>query len=292
MMFLIKTVLFFAGLISLSFNVCAQNIVKVSNEIELYNAIGSNKTIVLAAGDYHLEKIDSLQKNDNCNWAMVLFDEIYENETQEKDKTLLIQNIQNLTIKAASNRNKDSVRILTNRTAASVLAFKNCKGILLEGIIFGHDLGKNVDNYGSYVSYCSGEVLEFMDCNNVILKDNILFGCGTRGFLAHRCKTFNVISTIIKDCTFGLFGVFESENVLLNKCAFYYTRFQKLIEISNCKDLFVKKTVIHNALFSEFSDNEVVIENSENIMLNEIKIKKISSKEFFKMGDEYEKRRP
>ncbi|HLP14526.1 MAG TPA: right-handed parallel beta-helix repeat-containing protein [Flavobacteriales bacterium] len=271
--------------------VSAQKTVKVKTVQEFYNAIASNTVIELAPGDYHLEQVDTAQKNPACNWSLVLFDEIYENETQEEDKTLLISGLENLTIRAQT-KGKDSVRILTNRRAASVLAFKGCSNLQLDGIVFGHDVVKYDDPNDLYISFCSGEVLEFFDCNKITLKSNVLFGCGTRGFLAHRCKNIVIEKTIIKDCTYGLFGVFDCENILFKKCSFHYKTYHQLMEISGCNNLTAKKTAIYNCVFSEYGESEVKVESSENIHPEQIRIRMMSNKEFFNMGDEMENHTP
>ncbi|HYG50654.1 MAG TPA: right-handed parallel beta-helix repeat-containing protein, partial [Flavobacteriales bacterium] len=248
----------------------AQTTVYVDNVTDFFKALGSNRTIVLKPGDYHLEKIDTTLENANCNWAMVLFDEIYYDEKTDDYKTLLLPGAENLTIKSGS---REPVRILTNRKAASVLAFKSCTNVKLEGIIFGHDVPKSyTDPADPFVSFCSGEVLEFMDCNKVEIKSAVLFGCGTRGFLAHRCKDLSVEKTTITECSYGAFGIFDTENISFKKCAFVKNTYRWLFEIVNCQNLTVKKSGVYKNTKAEYNEGVVKMETSENIALKKFKL--------------------
>jgi hypothetical protein len=249
----------------------AQTTFVVDNVSDFYKAIGSNRTIVLKEGNYHLEKIDPALKNECCNWSMVLFDEIYPDEQNEEDKTLLLSNIQNLTIKAAR---KVHVQILTNRRAASVVAFKNCSNIKLEGIRFGHDIPKRyTDETDPYVSFCSGEVLEFFDCNKLTIKSSFLFGCGTRGFLAHRCKNISIEESVVLECSYGAFGIFDCENIRFKGGSLIKNTYRWLIEIVNCKNFSVKNTRVFYNKQAEYNEGVVKMEGSENIHLKKFKLK-------------------
>jgi len=255
----------------------AQEIVEVSTVHDLFRNIRPNTTVILAPGDYHLEQVDSSLENVHCNWAMVLFDEIMKNETNDEDKTLLVTNLENFTIKTKGNK---QARILTNRRAASVMAFRNCDNIRLEGVVFGHDIVKDPGDL--YISFCSGEVLEFFDCNTIVLKNDELFGCGTRGFLAHRCKDLKIENTVIKECSYGAFGVFQCENISFKKCVFKDNAYRWLMEIVDSKNMRVKKSVILDSGISEYNEGVVNLSGSENIQLNKFKLKNNDFEELMK----------
>lgn len=234
--------------------------VQVSTVEELFSSLGSNTTILLAPGDYHLETIDSQMVNPVCTWATVLFDEIYD-EAGGDDSTLLIRGVANLTLRA--NEVGSSVRILTNRRSASVLAFQNCKALTLEGITLGHNLDyKHPEQWNSY---CSGEVLEFFDSENVNISSCVLFGCGTRGFLAHRCRDFLVTGSEIKECSYGAFGVFDSENVSVTKTIIRDNIYDVLFEIQNCYNVQLFEADLLNNTRGQYSGGPVNVSGSEGV---------------------------
>ena len=243
--------------------------VEVDNVNDLYSAIASNTYITLANGDYHLNQVDSSLSNPHCNWAMVLFDEIMRDERGEEDKTLLINGVKNLTIHAADSA--DSVQILTNRRSASVLAFENCKKITLEGITLGHyDLKYTGRGNDRWASYCSGEVLEFFDSKNIAIDNCVLFGCGTRGFLAHRCKDFSISNSEIKECSYGAFGVFDSEDIAITGVDIHHNNYTILYEIDRCKNLKVTDSKAHHNRFAPGAEAVKRETDSENIDIGTI----------------------
>jgi hypothetical protein len=239
-------------------------VVKVNNVIDFYKAIGSNTTIMLAPGDYHLNQIDSTIKNSNCNWSWVLFDEIYPNEKNDEDMTLLISGLNNFTIKTDCKKG-DSVRILTNRRAASVMAFKNCTSINIDGVIFGHDIIKYTDPGEPWVSFCSGEVLKFYDCTDINITNCDLFGCGTRGFLAHRCTNFTFEKSVIRECSYGAFGTFSSKNVIIKNSVFKNNTYRIFIEIEKADGVKMINTKLQNNTQAGYMETPYKVTDSKNI---------------------------
>jgi hypothetical protein len=250
-----------------------QNTVKVSDVNSLFKAIDTNTIIILSPGDYHLDQVDTGIINDNCNWAWVLLDEIYYDEKNNDDKTLLISNIKNLTIKTTSKKGKP-VRILTNRRDATVLAFKNCENINIDGLVVGHDVVKYLEPGDPYVSYCSGEVTEFFDCKNVCISNSVLFGSGTRGFMAHRCNDFKLFNSIIKECSWGAFGIFDSENILISKSKIYKNGYRVLIEITSSSNITISNTSFTgNFKCDEYSGEPVILTQTYNTKIKSITLK-------------------
>jgi hypothetical protein len=246
--------------------------VKVNNVVDFYKAIGSNTTIILSPGDYHLNQIDSNTKNPNCNWATVLFDEIMLDEKIDEDMTLLISGIKNFTIKSDCKKG-DSVRILTNRRVACVLAFRNCISVHIEGVIFGHDILKYTDPADPWVSFCAGEVLKFYDCTGISIRKSIFFGCGTRGFLAHRCNNFKLDKCLIRDCSYGAFGTFSCMNVIIKNSVFKHNTYRVFIEIENSDGVKMINTKLQNNTQAEYMETPYKITNSKNFELKNLKCK-------------------
>lgn len=264
----------------------AQTTVKVNSVNEFFKAIAPNTTIELAEGIYHLDEIDSTLLNQHCNWAMVLFDEIIFDETDYDNKTLLVLGVENLIIKS-SKKARGKVRIVTKRRAASVMAFKQCEGLRLEGIVFGHDIDKF--KMAEWHSFCSGEVLEFFDCKKIVLKYDTLFGCGTRGFLAHRCAELLIYKSVIKECNYGAFGLFDSENIRMESCTILNNTYTKLIEMVGSKNFTSKKSVVEKNHGGPFAEIVMYIPDGENIYLQGFKLvgNDFPDKEFYLIMEDF-----
>lgn len=87
--------------------------IRVSNESEFIQAIGSNRIIELAPGTYYLSECYE-QKNDKITW-----------QKEYDGYQLTIQNVQNLTI---VGRGDERVKIYNVSTAAYVFRFKTFTG--------------------------------------------------------------------------------------------------------------------------------------------------------------------
>ncbi len=242
--------------------------VLVDNVDSLFVHLQSNTVITLESGTYYLDDIDSTLFNKHVNQALVLFDEIYYDEDVWDDQTLLITGVENLTIKSADDL---GVEILTRKLSASVLAFDSCKNIELNDLSLGHENETLQNKEDPWVSYCSGEVLEFFDCKNVNMYNMDLFGCGTRGFLAHRCESVSLIDSEIHDCTYGTFGVFGCDEVLISHCLFKDNTFRSFIEIEESGDVILEYTaIINNTEADQYTDGVVVIDESSKLVTSDL----------------------
>ena len=119
---------------------------------------------------------------------------------------LVIRNVKGLTIKAAGPHR---ARIEAQPRYCEVLSFDNCRDLTLSGFTAGHTQS---------VSSCAGGVLTFMNCSGTTVEDCSLFGCGVMGITANGCRSMEVNTTEIHDCTAGAFWFIISRDVQINKC--------------------------------------------------------------------------
>lgn len=233
----------------------------VDNVNDFYRNIGPNRILLLKPGNYYLDEIDSTLKNEYCEWATVLFDEIISDPFSDDDATLLVSGLENFSIKAY--RKKEKTQILTRKLTASVMAFNACENVSMSHLFFGHENETLSNPHEAWVSYCSGEVLEFFDCKNIVLEKLDLFGCGTLGFLAHRCEDFKVYESHIHDCTYGAFGIFDSQNVEVSDVKIHNNRVRVLMEVSASKNvLFQRISIKNNRIADEYFTNAFEIVGS------------------------------
>ena len=107
---------------------------------ELFRAVGSNRTLRLAPGDYVLDRV-------SAPYARYI-----ELDPVHDGAQLVFRDLENLTLSGEQGE----VRILANSQYADVLQFRDSNNLLrLSGITFGHWPER---------AFCSGDVLAFVRC--------------------------------------------------------------------------------------------------------------------------------
>ena len=169
-------------------------VVEVSTTDELLNAIASDTVIRLAEGEYNLTQAGSygqLTENDALFW-----------ESGFDGYQLIISQLQNLYLVGSGSGN---CRILTDPRYATVLNFRDCETIGLQGLTVGHSHG---------MGYCCGGVLGFINCRDVLVDACDLYGCGTVGITANGCRSVTANRTVIRECSYGGIEAYSSRNVI------------------------------------------------------------------------------
>lgn len=88
---------------------------------------------------------------------------------------------------------KDKTTLQAVPRYSDVLFFDSCHDVYVGDLTAGH----TKEEPGS----CSGDVLEFLNCDQVIIAGCGLFGCGVNGIVAENCSDFLVHDTEIYDCS-------------------------------------------------------------------------------------------
>lgn len=171
-----------------------QATVEVSDSHELLQNIGSNKKIILTSDYYNLFD----------------YSEINNPHVAEQDyhmRSYVIKDVTNLTITGNAD-------IVIDDIYADVLLFENCSQITLEGLTIGHTEGKDY-----YV--CEGAVTRFNNCDDVILKNCNLFGCGAFGIYADGVSNLYVNNCDIYDCTYTGIWLTDNSTAIVENTEFY-----------------------------------------------------------------------
>ena len=126
-----------------------------------------------------------------------------------EDPELLIAGVKDLTIKAA--KPGELTEIVCEPRYANVLSFQNCYNITLDGITMGHTIEPG---------YCSGSVLNLLQCSGVFLSNMDLYGCGAYGITAGDCDYLTLDNSIIRDCTYGCVSIHGSFSLLFTNDEF------------------------------------------------------------------------
>ena len=121
---------------------------------------------------------------------------------------LVIQNVSGLGI-GTSNSDRKATTLSAVPRYANVLSFRNCDRIQLMDFTAGH-----TQEPGS----CSGGVLNFQNCGEVMLYNMGLYGCGILGIQASNCTTLDIRSTEIYECSQGAGQFFQCDGITFDSC--------------------------------------------------------------------------
>ena len=171
-----------------------QNQVTVTTVDEFLAAIAPNTEIIVDAELIDLSKATGYGKTNGDYYYWV----------EEFDgPELFIAEVSNLTIRGSGEDHNANV-ISSVPRYSDVLNFFNCSNIMVTGLTAGHT---------EEPGYCVGGVLYFMNCQDVLVEDCGLFGCGTWGVSAERSKNIQIINNDIYECSVGGIKLTSCDNV-------------------------------------------------------------------------------
>ena len=193
-------------------------IIEVSTVDELLAAIGDNRVIELAPGEYNLSKAKKVKS------SFVTFEEYFDQ--------VIIHDVVNMTIEGPAT-------ILSDNVNADVLRFTNCSGIILSKLTVGHV--KPNEEYE-----CEGSVTWFQECYDVNVEECNLFGCGAIGVQAWNTDDLFIYKTNIYECTYAgvyLDGCDDAQMIFcdMHDCNFWGAG----LELSNT-ELFLSECTFRN----------------------------------------------
>ena len=119
---------------------------------------------------------------------------------------LVIDSVSNLTIKAEGGDRAAHVISATPRYS-DVLTFDNCSAITLSGFTAGH-----TKEPGS----CAGGVILFRNCEDLLVDNCGLYGCGIIGVQANACRNLQVVNSEIYECSQSGITLFDTDTVAIS----------------------------------------------------------------------------
>lgn len=175
--------------------------VVVSTVDELIAAIAPDTEIILKDGTYDL----STAKDYGTSWSD------YHYWSEEFDgPALTISGVDNLVIRSESGDVKKCTISAVPRYA-DVLKFKSCTNITVSGFTAGHTVAPG---------YCTGGVLYYEDCDNILVNRCGLYGCGILGVRAELCSALAVTGCEIYECSYGGVSIGNSSGIKIENCSF------------------------------------------------------------------------
>ena len=169
----------------------ARKTVTVTTAEELLEAIGPDTEILIGEGQMNLSTaLQNLWDQGGSAWnaehKYVQLQECYDGVE------LVIQDAENLRIAGASENPADTELVIEPRYGA-VLTFKNCRNVELASLTMGH----------TQMGECTGNVVNFSRCENALLQQLDLYGCGVYGLSAKDSGNFHVRESVLRDCSRG-----------------------------------------------------------------------------------------
>jgi len=228
--------------------------VKVDNALDLIQALGNNRRIIITttralniteALDQLIDdgEIKNYMKNGEPRTEPGIYFEV-----EYDGNVLVVAGMSNITIEG-----KDEAHLQVTPRYADVIRFQNCNNINIDDIVMGHtDTGD-----------CVGDVLGFYDCNNIKIEDCGLYGCGVNGVHAERCSNISLEDSHIYEC--DQFAVLFNgvSNATFSECSIYNNGCGLRID-EDCSNIVFNKCEITNnrgTLF--FCDSKVTIKKSK-----------------------------
>lgn len=202
-----------------------QQKVYVTTADEFIAAIASNTAIILNAPsiDFSTATDYGTGNGEHYYW-----------EDNFDGPSLVLTGLTNFTV-TAEDEDHTTHQLEAVPRYAHVLTFENSSGILVKGITAGH-----VKEQGS----CIGGVLYFRNCEDVLVENCGLFGCGVIGIYADYSKNIQVYNNDIYECSNGGIYMTGCETV-----TFMNNTFRDLggpnFHIFICKDIVVDGQLLH-----------------------------------------------
>ena len=172
---------------------------RVTSVKELTASIVPGAVVEIPEGTFRLEpeNADMQTYNSYCRWKVV--DGGYELE---------ISDVSNVTIRGAG---MDKTTLEVTPRAATVLTFRNCKDVTLEGFSAGHTMAAQA---------CEGNVVALDSCQSVTVRDLGLYGCGAIGIHAWDCQKLRVLSSEIYECSVAGMMLYNVNNCTVQDSVF------------------------------------------------------------------------
>lgn len=209
---------------------------------ELLQNIESNTEIKLYKGDYNISDIVLSYDKD-----------VYYNDIDVGpygDRELIIRNLSNVSLTG-----DEGTRIISKHEYANIITLINCNNISFKSIEFGHH---------PEMGGCTGGVLVFINCNNVVVDRCTMFGCGTVGITMIGCQNINIVSSMITKCNSELVYLEDSTDCIFENTKIWNNE-TRTLRILHCNNIVFKNCSIEDNEVNEWSDPEIplfVIGNS------------------------------
>ena len=173
----------------------------VNTPDEFLAAIGSNTVIHIDAERLDFSTASNYGGYGGKNYSWIDF---YDRPS------LIISDVENLSILGLG---RDRTTLLAVPRYANVLRFENCCGLKIADLTAGHTPGE--------AASCTGDVLSFSGCDDVIISGCGLFGCGVNGIAADNSSGFVIEQTAMYSCSYCGADLWSCSGFRFENCEIY-----------------------------------------------------------------------
>jgi len=188
----------------------AQTTHEVAGAGELAQAIGSNRLVVLAVGEYRVSEAARVA-NPAVSWEPV-FDGLQ----------LVVTGVSHLILRGQKGAN-----LLASPRYAYTLLFRDCQDLSLEDLSLGH----------TEAGECVGGVLRLEGCSEVRIAGCELSGSGVVGLDLEGCAGVRVEHSTIRDCSSGALSAAGVRDLLLHRVRMQGNQSWPLIWIDSSQEV-------------------------------------------------------
>ncbi len=202
----------------------------VSTMEQLINAIGPNTSIEVTPGEYEIAITPEIEEAVNSNPYVTFLDvPVYGNG-------LKIINVKNLRIKKLTD-DSGVVHIFTRKEELTVLILGNVENFVLDGVMMGHNPASN---------FCFANVIDVYDSKDVSIYNTDLYGSGLFGIQLNFVEGFEMVNSIIRECTYEIVDITDSNNVMFKDSRFHYNGILNQIIIVDSQVSFDNMSIKYN----------------------------------------------
>lgn len=198
--------------------------VRVQTVQAFYEAIGNDTEITLADGKYDLGTVTG-----QSDYAQIF-------SFGFEDRTIVIKNARNLTIKA---ENPGKAELMTTYAFVPALKLEECYNLSLAGLKIGHDVAPGL---------CDGAVIRADYLSYLRIDECDLYGSGTRGLEAVSCSYITLKNSIIRECTTGLLSLESCSNCGVYDCRIFDNQvYSHLVELDYSYNIVFERVEFKNS---------------------------------------------
>lgn len=201
---------------------------EISTVDQLVDAVGPNRVIRLAPGDYNLSKVRAGSH------------EFMSIEPEFDGPQLVFHSLKNVELFCDG---PEPAHLYVEPRYAFALYLSRCEGVRLRNLRFGHspDPGE-----------CIGGVVRIGQSKNIDLNECDLYGCGTVGLLLEHVESVVVSNSLIRDCNHAFVDIAASRDVMLHHCTFRNNAVYYGFQMTSSDNIRIADTMIRDNEKNEF----------------------------------------
>lgn len=194
----------------------------VANIDQLVDAVGPNRVIRLAPGDYNLSKV-----RESSNEFMSI-------EPEFDGPQLVLQKLRNTEFCCDG---PEPAHLYVEPRYTYPLYLSDCEGVRLRNLRFGHS---------PEAGQCVGGVVRISQSKTVDLNECDLYGCGTVGLLLQNSESVVVSNCVVRDCNDSFATIEKCRDVMLHHCTLRNNAVSNGFVITDSDNVRMADTVIRD----------------------------------------------